>query len=182
MTTEDLDQIRSIIQDELRSSKSVIVKDTDYLLDIAKDHAAWSQKTFGDDDVLGPQGPLFHLKKNIEKALNAPHDREEYADLFLLVLDASRRAGIDAGELLQEADKKLDKNIVVCPKIIKWEFIFQQPTSETPVWICIATNQGIDGSYARGTGETKEDSERNCKAGIRRLYSTPVEHVRKEQS
>ncbi len=78
--------------------------------DLANDHAEWSQATFGSDAERGPEGPLNHLKREVGEAIDSPRDEEEYADLLLLVLDASRRAGISAPELVSAAAKKLDKN------------------------------------------------------------------------
>ena len=56
----------------------------------------WSQKTFGSDDERGPIGPLKHLVKEIETELlppNDPTDINELADVLILLVDATRRAG-----------------------------------------------------------------------------------------
>jgi hypothetical protein len=84
----------------------------------------WSQATFGSDTVRGPQGPLKHLAKEIEEALKAPDDLEEYADLLFLVFDAARRAGFTYGQLREAVSTKLEKN-----KSRKWG----KPSSDEPV-------------------------------------------------
>lgn len=55
--------------------------------------AVWSQSTFGSDADRNHIGPLRHLQKEAEEALANPGDVVEFADCFLLVLDAARRAG-----------------------------------------------------------------------------------------
>lgn len=74
------------------------------------DHARWSQATFGLDSERGPLGPLKHLEKEAKEAQEKPTDKSEYADCLLLILDASRRAGIEPLELILEAQKKLKIN------------------------------------------------------------------------
>lgn len=78
--------------------------------DLASDHAAWSQATFGSDSERGPVGPLRHLEKEAREAAENPTDRSEYADCFLLILDAARRAGIKPRELVKAAQAKLEVN------------------------------------------------------------------------
>lgn len=73
-------------------------------------HAAWSRKTFGADDVRGPEGPLKHLRKEVEEALAQPQDKHEYADLLLLVMDSARRAGLTSRGLVLAGFEKLAIN------------------------------------------------------------------------
>lgn len=73
------------------------------------DHAEWSQATFGSDSVKGPEGALNHLKKEVEEAIAAPRDKEEYADLFLLVIDAARRSGMTCRQFTNACRRKLEK-------------------------------------------------------------------------
>lgn len=91
------------------------------LSDLADDHAKWSQAAFGSDAEHGPLGPLKHLTKESEEAQKAwimnrdiGGDRgivaEEFADCFLLVLDAARRAGIKPLELVRASRAKLEVN------------------------------------------------------------------------
>lgn len=80
------------------------------LLALAREQGKWSQETFGLDSVRGPIGPLKHLEKEAREAAAKPEDREEYADCLILLLDASRRAGISPLELIKEARKKMVVN------------------------------------------------------------------------
>lgn len=80
------------------------------LTDLADQHAAWSQETFGSDKERGPEGPLKHMRKEIEEVLANPTDLQEYADLLLLLLDASRRAGIGPYSLIRAGQAKLKIN------------------------------------------------------------------------
>lgn len=74
------------------------------------EHAEWSQQTFGSDQERGPVGPLNHLAKEVQEALESPHDLNEYADLLLLTFDATRRAGFSHSSLVSAAWNKLERN------------------------------------------------------------------------
>jgi len=66
----------------------------------------WSEATFGSG---GPLGALKHLEKEAREAQDAvgtPEIRMELADCFLLLIDASRRAGVDLRELIAAAREK----------------------------------------------------------------------------
>lgn len=58
---------------------------------IRREHAEWSDKTFGD---VGPVGPLKHLSKEAMEAAADPSDPLEWADMQFLLWDAQRRMGI----------------------------------------------------------------------------------------
>ena len=76
------------------------------------DIAAWSNATFGDESERGPVGPLKHIVKEIEGEL-LPHDPKdviELADVLILLLDATRRAGYDATQLVTAAITKMAIN------------------------------------------------------------------------
>lgn len=77
---------------------------------LAEEHARWSDATFGTPDVRGPLGPLDHLRKELDELAENPYDPEEYADAQLLLWDASRRAGVNAADLLRHTAAKLQKN------------------------------------------------------------------------
>lgn len=85
--------------------------ETTILAELASWHAEWSRDTFGPDDARGPLGPLRHLKREADETIAAPSDPSEYADLFLLVLDAARRAGLDCRQLVLAASRKLAVNM-----------------------------------------------------------------------
>jgi hypothetical protein len=76
--------------------------------DIYAAHAAWSRKTFGEDHERGPVGPLKHLIKEAEEAMENPSDPHEFADCMFLTMDAARRAGHDVNALLLAMVEKLE--------------------------------------------------------------------------
>lgn len=78
--------------------------------DFWREHAEWSQSTFGRDSERGPTGPLKHLAKEVQEALSDPTDITEYADLVLLAFDAARRAGLTHNGLLTACRNKLAVN------------------------------------------------------------------------
>lgn len=85
------------------------------LLDVAADHAAWSEQTFGSTETRGPAGPLKHLAKEAKEAVKAIAEsparlRSEIADCQLLVMDAARRAGMSMADLLHECAMKMEEN------------------------------------------------------------------------
>ncbi|HCI8112660.1 TPA: DUF550 domain-containing protein [Klebsiella pneumoniae] len=66
---------------------------------VRRQHAEWSQATFGN---VGPVGPLKHLSKEALEAAAEPGDLSEWADMQFLLWDAQRRAGI-TDELITQA-------------------------------------------------------------------------------
>ena len=88
-----------------------------------KQHSFWSQQTFGSDGTRGPLGPIRHLIKEAQELEQSPTDRMEYADCLLLLMDSSRRAGINFGEVIEAGIEKLRIN-----KLRDWpESIKDQP-------------------------------------------------------
>ncbi len=75
---------------------------------IRREHAEWSQATFGD---VGPVGPLKHLSKEALEAAAAPGDLSEWADLQFLLWDAQRRAGITDEQITAALEEKLKVNM-----------------------------------------------------------------------
>lgn len=59
---------------------------------------------------------LLHLKKEVEEVIAEPDDRMEYADCFMLLLDAARKAGISPDDLIKVSYEKLE----ICKKR-KWK-------------------------------------------------------------
>ena len=70
-------------------------------------HAEWSDRQFGN---VGPVGPLKHLAKEANEAAEAPDDISEFADIIMLVWDATRRAGITDEQLAVAVAEKLERN------------------------------------------------------------------------
>ena len=74
---------------------------------VRREHAAWSQATFGD---VGPVGPLKHLSKEAIEAAAEPGDLSEWADMQFLLWDAQRRAGISDEQITLAMVEKLAVN------------------------------------------------------------------------
>ncbi|MBJ9142264.1 DUF550 domain-containing protein [Citrobacter koseri] len=121
LTTERLGHIRDVLQRKLKYSNggnmdyiiADAVKAIDELLEsiareqVRREHAAWSQATFGD---VGPVGPLKHLSKEALEAAAEPGDLSEWADMQFLLWDAQRRAGIGDEQITQAMVEKLAIN------------------------------------------------------------------------
>lgn len=74
---------------------------------VRTEHAEWSQSTFGN---VGPIGPLKHLSKEALEAAAEPGDLSEWADMYFLLWDAQRRAGITDKQITQAMIEKLAVN------------------------------------------------------------------------
>lgn len=74
---------------------------------VRREHAEWSQATFGN---VGPVGPLKHLSKEALEATDEPGDLSEWADMQFLLWDAQRRAGITDEQITQAMIDKLAVN------------------------------------------------------------------------
>ena len=74
---------------------------------VRRAHAEWSDLQFGN---VGPVGPLKHLAKEANEAAEAPDDISEFADIIMLVWDATRRAGITDEQLAIAVAEKLERN------------------------------------------------------------------------
>jgi hypothetical protein len=66
----------------------------------------WSQQTFGNDADRGPEGALAHLAREVSEVQAAPKDLIEYADCWILLVDACRRAGFEYEDLLSAIEAK----------------------------------------------------------------------------
>nr|WP_256768291.1 DUF550 domain-containing protein [Klebsiella pneumoniae] len=74
---------------------------------VRREHAEWSQATFGH---VGPVGPLKHLSKEALEAADQPGDLSEWADMQFLLWDAQRRVGITDEQITQAMIEKLAVN------------------------------------------------------------------------
>lgn len=74
---------------------------------IRREHAEWSDATFGD---VGPIGPLKHLSKEALDAAADPSDPLEWADMQFLLWDAQRRAGVTDEQITMAMVEKLAIN------------------------------------------------------------------------
>lgn len=78
--------------------------------EVRKQHAEWSDKTFGGIDKIGAIGPLKHLAKEAMEAAENPGDLSEWADMQFLLWDAQRRAGINDDQIINAMIEKLKIN------------------------------------------------------------------------
>jgi len=85
------------------------------LQELMDDIREWSVATFGaSQQTTIPI--LFHLKKEVDELILeaqygiSEEDYEEFADCFMLLLDASKGVGLSADRLIEETYKKLEKN------------------------------------------------------------------------
>ncbi|WP_231598975.1 DUF550 domain-containing protein [Salmonella enterica] len=74
---------------------------------IRREHAEWSQATFGN---VGPIGPLKHLSKEALEAAANPEDPLEWADMQFLLWDAQRRMGLSDEFITRAMIEKLAIN------------------------------------------------------------------------
>lgn len=74
---------------------------------IRREHAEWSDATFGD---VGPVGPLKHLSKEALEAAADPSDPLEWADMQFLLWDAQRRMGLSDKFITRAMIEKLAIN------------------------------------------------------------------------
>lgn len=74
---------------------------------VRRDHAEWSDVTFGN---VGTVGPLKHLSKEALEAAAEPGDLSEWADMQFLLWDAQRRAGISDEQITHAMVEKLAVN------------------------------------------------------------------------
>ncbi|EIB0627996.1 DUF550 domain-containing protein [Salmonella enterica] len=74
---------------------------------IRREHAEWSDATFGD---VVPIGPLKHLSKEALETAAEPDDLSEWADMQFLLWDAQRHAGITDEQITQAMTEKLAIN------------------------------------------------------------------------
>ncbi|ELO4689969.1 DUF550 domain-containing protein [Citrobacter koseri] len=119
---------------------------------VRREHAAWSQATFGD---VGPVGPLKHLSKEALEAAAEPGDLSEWADMQFLLWDAQRRAGIGDEQITQAMVEKLAIN-----KQREWPepkegeprlHIKEQPAAVVPDEMTISDDMNLyQKSFAKG--------------------------------
>lgn len=74
---------------------------------VRREHAEWSDATFGD---VGPVGPLKHLSKEALEAAADPSDPLEWADMQFLLWDAQRRMGLSDEFITRAMIEKLAIN------------------------------------------------------------------------
>lgn len=137
---------------------------------VRREHAEWSDKTFGD---VGPVGPLKHLSKEALEAAAEPDDLSEWADMQFLLWDAQRRAGISDGEITAAMEEKLKVNMArQWPEPKDGEPLQHlKPAPQTvPDSVISAAVNGIMATYADNAEDCREmvrtHVEQACRAAI----------------
>lgn len=135
---------------------------------VRREHAEWSQATFGN---VGPIGPLKHLSKEALEAAADPSDLSEWADMQFLLWDAQRRAGITDEQITQAMIEKLAVN-----KQREWPepkdgeprlHIKDQPSAVWPVTDAMA----YAFHHALTDGPLGDDDVEDIKTGLRAAFA-----------
>lgn len=135
---------------------------------VRREHAEWSQATFGN---VGPVGPLKHLAKEAMEAAEEPGDLWEWADMQFLMWDAQRRAGITDEQITQAMIEKLAVN-----KQREWPepkdgeprlHIKDQPSAVWPVTDAMA----YAFHHALTDGPLGDDDVEDIKTGLRAAFA-----------
>lgn len=135
---------------------------------VRREHAEWSQTTFGN---VGPIGPLKHLSKEALEAAAEPGDLSEWADMQFLMWDAQRRAGITDEQITQAMVEKLAVN-----KQREWPepkdgeprlHIKEQPAAVGPVTDAMA----YAFHHALTDGPLGDDDVEDIKTGLRAAFA-----------
>lgn len=135
---------------------------------VRREHAEWSQVTFGN---VGPIGPLKHLAKEAMEAAAESDDLSEWADMQFLLWDAQRRAGITDEQITQAMIEKLAVN-----KQREWPepkdgeprlHIKDQPSAVGPVTDAMA----YAFHHALTDGPLGDDDVEDIKIGLRAAFA-----------
>lgn len=78
------------------------------LRQLQNDVVEWADATFGYNRL--PDVTIAHLVSEIKELKKSPYDYEEYADCFMLLIQAFHQAGGNTDMLLGECFKKLEIN------------------------------------------------------------------------
>lgn len=137
---------------------------------VRREHAEWSDKTFGD---VGPVGPLKHLSKEALEAAAESDDLSEWADMQFLLWDAQRRAGISDGEITAAMEEKLKVNMARQwpePKDGEPRQHLKPAPQTVPDSVISAAVNGIMATYADNAEDCREmvrtHVEQACRAAI----------------
>lgn len=87
-----------------------MLTDLDKLNDFFRRYTEFSNGAFGSPEERGCLGPLHHLQEEVKELIDNPDDELEWADCFLLLLDAARRKGHSMDDLVRFANAKLEIN------------------------------------------------------------------------
>lgn len=77
-------------------------------MQLQSDVVKWADSVFGYNRP--PDMAIAHLLSEVKELMKSPYDYEEYADCFMLLIQAFHQAGGNTDELLDECFKKLEIN------------------------------------------------------------------------
>lgn len=142
---------------------------------VRREHAEWSQSTFGN---VGPVGPLKHLSKEALEAAAEPDDLSEWADMQFLLWDAQRRAGITDEQIIKAMIEKLAVNKArVWPEPKDGEprlHIKEQPAPVVPKEWTIADAVKFCRETGRQDAGAAMDAFNACRAAMLQAGNSPV--------
>lgn len=102
-----IDMLRALSQELQERRKADNQEPASERKRIRREHAEWSDATFGN---VGPVGPLKHLSKEALETAAESDDLSEWADMQFLLWDAQRRAGITDKQITLAMVEKLEIN------------------------------------------------------------------------
>ena len=76
--------------------------------DLQNEIAAFTDKTFGHQKSAVPK--LHHLREEVGELIEAPHDRLEWADCMILLMDAAKKNGYQMDDLCTFVQEKMEIN------------------------------------------------------------------------
>ena len=82
----------------------------DNLHKLLKEIETFSNSAFGTPQVRNETATLRKLKAEIDELIENPNDKHEWADVFLLLLDAARRKGYTINDLISFGLEKIEIN------------------------------------------------------------------------
>ena len=93
-----------------------MLKNVNKLNRFIRERNKFSNDTFGSPEVRSCIYPLKHLQEEVQELIDNPNDTMEWADCFLLLLDAAWRKGYTIDDLVEFSSQKLKIN-----KKRKWD-------------------------------------------------------------
>lgn len=151
------------------------------LWELADDQSQWSQATFGTDSECGPVGPLNHLRNECDEAIAKPTDLAEYADLLILLLDASRRAGFSPLQVIEAAQEKMiiNKDRKWPERHQAWKVHQVWTPDHVDKWWVVQYIRDDGKAFVEGCGRTEEQALEHAKQQAKDIEDNgAIEHVR----
>lgn len=165
----------------------------DRLTDLIARQTEWADRTFGPPEISGPIPPIKHIGKEVVELIEAIREYDknsdvpeshrtielkenvytEFADIFLLLLDSSRRFGIKFTQLIDIARKKHEECRERIWDVPEWTYTYDEVNEDTVE--CKATNGK---ETILGYAETYLKAKIAAQKAIRLVDREPHEHKR----